>query len=422
MNKIKIGNIFNVSLGNFFEMYDFMVFGLFATYIAKSFFPNSSTHLSLMLSFMTFGVGFLMRPVGAIVLGAYIDRHGRKKGLLVTLSLMAIGTLTIAITPSYHSIGVAAPIIVLIGRLIQGFSAGAELGGVSIYLAEIASDRNRGFIVSFQSASQQLAVVTSAAFGYVLNYYFVERFMENFGWRIPFIFGCIILPVILFQRMKLEETHVFLNSKTIHPNFKSILIASSKNFVLVILCSLMVMLTTVSFYTITAYTPTFVRIELNLTHKAAFLLTCIIGLSNFVLLPIMGALSDKIGRYRQLLIFSLLFIITAYPVMLWLTQDIIYYKIVLGELWFSLLYTGYNGAMVASLTEIIPPNIRAINFSFSYSIATALYGGFTPAIVTELIHLTHNKAMPGAYLTVAAICSICAIKILHKKHYFKLIN
>lgn len=401
-------NVFNVAVGNFFEMYDFMVFGLYASYIAKSFFPNNNVYISLLLSFLTFGAGFLMRPLGAIILGAYIDRHGRKKGLLLTLSLMAIGTISIALTPTYATIGVAAPIIILFGRLIQGFSAGAELGGVAVYLAEIADNHNKGFFVSWQSASQQMAIAIAALFGYILNEIFAKSFMESFGWRIPFIFGCLILPILFIQRSKLEESKEF-DSKKIHPSFKAIISSAIKNFGFLVACSFMVMLTTVSFYMITAYTPTFAKVELGISESRAFILTLIIALSNFILLPLMGILSDKIGRFRQLLLFSILFVITAYPVLSFVTKSDLYSSVVLGELWFSLLYAGYNGAMVIALVEIVPKEIRSISFSLAYSIATAIYGGFTPALATQLIHFTQNKAAPAMWLSFAAFCSFMIV-------------
>ncbi|SUG89435.1 citrate-proton symporter [Salmonella enterica subsp. enterica] len=163
------GAILRVTSGNFLEQFDFFLFGFYATYIAKTFFPAESEFASLMLTFAVFGSGFLMRPVGAIVLGAYIDRIGRRKGLMVTLAIMGCGTLLIALVPGYQTIGLAAPALVLLGRLLQGFSAGVELGGVSVYLSEIATPGNKGFYTSWQSASQQVAIVVAALIGYSLN-------------------------------------------------------------------------------------------------------------------------------------------------------------------------------------------------------------------------------------------------------------
>src|SRR6266850_4998935 len=167
----KIGAVIRVSSGNFLEMYDFMVFGYYAAAIGKAFFPSGNPFVSLMLSLMTFGAGFLMRPIGAIVLGAYADKHGRRAGLIRSLSLMAVGILCIACVPGYARIGLIAPLLVLVGRLLQGFSAGMELGGVSVYLSEIATPGNKGFYVSWQSASQQVAVVLAALSGVGLHFF-----------------------------------------------------------------------------------------------------------------------------------------------------------------------------------------------------------------------------------------------------------
>src|SRR5213594_2186032 len=191
--KAKIWSVIRVSSGNFLEMYDFMVFGYYASAIGKVFFPSGNPFASLMLSLMTFGAGFLMRPLGAIVLGAYTDHRGRRAGLILTLTLMSVGIFSIAFTPGYATIGLLAPLLVLIGRLLQGFSAGMELGGVSVYLAEIATPGHKGFYVSWQSASQQVAVMFAALLGVVLSSVLPPQKMMLWGWRIPLLLGCAIL-------------------------------------------------------------------------------------------------------------------------------------------------------------------------------------------------------------------------------------
>src|SRR5213078_1176917 len=192
--KSKVWSVVRVSSGNFLEMYDFMVFGYYASAIGNAFFPSGNPFLSLMLSLMTFGVGFLMRPLGAIVLGAYTDHHGRRAGLVLTLSLMSVGILSIACMPGYATIGLLAPLLVVVGRLLQGFSAGMELGGVSVYLSEIATPGNKGFYVSWQSASQQAAVIFAALLGVLLNATLSAADMKAWGWRVPLLVGCLILP------------------------------------------------------------------------------------------------------------------------------------------------------------------------------------------------------------------------------------
>jgi len=252
----KIKAVIRVATGNFLEMYDFMVFGYFAAEIGRTFFPKGSSFASLMLALGTYGAGFLMRPLGAIVLGAYIDRKGRRAGLMLTLALMSVGTVSIACVPGYERIGIVAPLLVVLGRLVQGFSAGVELGGVSIYLAEIAKPGHKGFYVSWQSASQQCAVVFASLLGFALNARLSAQEMSSFGWRIPMLVGCGIIPFLFLIRRSLAETEDFL-SRTRHPSAREILRSVAANWRLVALGTMMVAMTTVSFYTITAYTPTF---------------------------------------------------------------------------------------------------------------------------------------------------------------------
>src|ERR1700761_5583478 len=186
----KFGTVLRVTSGNFLEMFDFFLYGIYASDISKAFFPVHSGYISLMLTFVTFGAGFLMRPLGAIVLGAYIDRSGRRRGLILTLGLMACGTVLIACVPGYSTIGLLAPFLVVIGRLIQGFSAGGELGGVSVSLAEVAPPGRKGFYVSWQSASQQAAIMVAALLGYAVNTSLTPDVIDAWGWRLPFFIGC----------------------------------------------------------------------------------------------------------------------------------------------------------------------------------------------------------------------------------------
>src|SRR5213594_479991 len=211
--KAKIWSVIRVSSGNFLEMYDFMVFGYYASAIGKVFFPSGNPFVSLMLSLMTFGAGFLTRPLGAIVLGAYADHHGRRAGLMLTLGLMSVGILTIACMPGYATIGLLAPLFVLMGRLLQGFSAGMELGGVSVYLSEIATPGHKGFYVSWQSGSQQVAVMFAAFVGVVLSSFLTPEKMTAWGWRVPLFLGCGIIPFLFRLRRSLQETNEFVARK-----------------------------------------------------------------------------------------------------------------------------------------------------------------------------------------------------------------
>ncbi|WP_075183078.1 MFS transporter [Pantoea sp. 1.19] len=406
-------NIFRVTSGNFLEMYDFMVFGYYASAIAQTFFPGDDPWTSLMLTLMTFGAGFLMRPLGAMILGAYIDHHGRRKGLLLTLGLMAIGTLTIALVPGYSTLGIAAPILILLGRLLQGFSAGVELGGVSVYLAEIAPKGRKGFYVAWQSGSQQIAVIVAALLGLGLNHLLAKDQVTEWGWRIPFIIGCLIVPFLFWIRTMLEETEAFAQRKS-HPAMGQIVATVARNWPLVLAGMLMVVTTTVMFYMITAFTPTFGKTVLLLSDKQSFLVTLCVGVSNLFWLPVMGAVSDRYGRRPLLILFTLLMIVTAWPLLHWLVGSPSLAHLLGAELWLSFLYASYNGAMVVYLAEVMPAEVRASGFSMAYSLATALFGGFTPAVCSYLIHSTGDKAMPGIWLTIAAVCGLLGTLLIKR--------
>ncbi|HTP93926.1 MAG TPA: MFS transporter [Xanthobacteraceae bacterium] len=415
--KQQIMSVIRVSSGNFLEMYDFFVFGYYAAAIGKAFFPSGSEFAQLMLAFMTFGAGFLMRPLGGIFLGAYIDHAGRRAGLMLTLALMAIGTLSIALVPGYATLGALAPVIVVIGRLIQGFSAGVELGGVSVYLSEIATPGNKGFYVSWQSGSQQVAVILVAALGVALSALVPPEQMVVWGWRIPFLIGCLIIPLLFILRSSLKETEEFEQRRGAanHPSASEILLRLGQNWQIVIIGMLLVTMTTVSFYFITAYTPTFGREVLKLSNIDALVVTMCVGISNLFWLPVMGAVSDRIGRKPILLVFTALMIVSAYPALAWLVGAPSFGRLLAVELWLSFIYGSYNGAMVVALTEIVPLHVRTTGFSVAYSLATATFGGFTPAVVTYLIHATNNRAVAGLWLMFAGACGLVATLLAYRK-------
>jgi MFS family permease len=403
----KIGAVIRVASGNFLEMYDFMVFGYYATAIGNTFFPGSSEFMRLMLSLMTFGAGFLMRPLGAIVLGSYADTHGRRKGLLLTLALMSAGIVLIACVPGYARIGLLAPVLVLLGRLLQGFSAGMELGGVSVYLAEIATPGHKGFYVSWQSGSQQIAVMFAALVGVLLSSALSAQQMSDWGWRVPLLLGCAIVPVLFVLRRSLPETALFL-ARRVHPEPAAIVRSVFANWRIVLIGTLLVAMTTVTFYMITAYTPTFGTTVLRLPARDSLLVSLCVGASNLFWLPVMGALSDRIGRKPLLLTSTALMILTAYPALLWLSAAPSFARLLATGLWLSLLYGSYNAAMVVLLTEIMPTAVRTCGFALAYSLATALFGGFTPALCTWLIHVSGDRAVPGLWLALAGLCGLVA--------------
>jgi MFS transporter, MHS family, citrate/tricarballylate:H+ symporter len=411
--KSRLGAILRATSGNFLEQFDFFLFGFYASAIAKAFFPAQNETAALLNTFGVFWLGALMRPVGAIVLGAYIDRIGRRKGLIVTLAIMAAGTVVITLCPTYATIGVAAPIIVLAGRLLQGFSAGVELGGVSVYLSEIATPGNRGFYTSFQSASQQVAIVVAAIIGFVLSELMPADTVAAWGWRIPFFIGCLIIPVIFVLRRTLEETPAFLAMKT-HPTTAEVFSSAAANWRIIVLGMMLAAMTTVTFYFVTVYTPTFGKNVLKLSSQDALLVTLMVGITNFIWNPVGGALSDRIGRKPVLLAIAGLSFVTAYPALLWLTAAPSFGKLLAVEMMFSLYFGVYSGTMLGALVEVVPAHVRTTCFSLAFALAAALFGTFTPFASTMLIDRTGDKASPGFWLMCAAASGFIAALAIYR--------
>lgn len=405
-------DIVRVASGNFLEMYDFMVFGYFATAIGHAYFPAGNDVSSLLKSLATFGVGFAMRPIGAILLGGYTDRHGRRAGLLLTLALMSVGIVILTATPGYATIGLAAPLVVLLGRLVQGFSAGAELGNVSVYLAEIAPPGRKGFYVSWQSGSQQVAVIVAALIGAALASTLAPASLQAWGWRIPLGIGCLLVPLLFVLRRHLREPPAMAPHADA-PSIGEITRQIAASWPRVVLGVMLILMTTVSFYVITAYTPTFGAL-LHLPERANLLVTAAVGASNLLWLPVMGALSDRIGRRPILLAATALSLVTAYPAMHWLVTAPSIARLAIVMLWLSALYASYNAAAVAYLTEVMPRGASATGFSLAYSMAVTV-GGFSPFIVTWLGQRTGDAAIVGVWLAAAAACGSVATLLLGRQ-------
>lgn len=409
--RAKIKATIRVASGNFIEAYDFFVYGYYAQYIARTFFPSENEYASLMLSLLTFGAGYLIRPLGAIVLGGYIDKHGRKKGLILTLSLMAVGTFSIAVTPGYAQIGLLAPILIVAGRLLQGLSAGAEFGGVAIYLSEIATPGRRGFYCCWQAVSQQVAVVFAAGIGIAMTILVPPEDMNVWGWRVPLLIGTASVPLILWLRNSLEETEAFKHSRHVR-TLREVMRILGANWTLVLNgVGLTVMMTT-TFYLITVYTPTFARQALQMAPTDVFLITLFVGLSNLCWLPVGGVLTDRFGARPLMLAVTVAALLTAYPAMAMLIAGPSFAKLLAVLLLYSMFFGLYSGGLIPLLTEIMPAEVRTAAFSLAFVTATAIFGGFTPAICTYLIEITGNRAAPALWLMLAAGISLGATFIL----------
>jgi MFS transporter, MHS family, proline/betaine transporter len=392
-----------VSIGNALEWYDISSYGYFAVYVAKAFFPNSDPTVSLLLTFGTFGLAFLIRPIGGVLLGAYADRHGRKASLMVSIVLMTFGTLAIAIMPSYATIGVLAPIAVLIARLVQGFSAGGEFGSSTAFLVEHLPER-RGFIASWQFASQGFGQVLSSVFGVGLTSWLTAAEMDSWGWRIPFLFGILVGPVGIYIRSHLEDA-------TAPPAVKQNPVREvflHQKFRVLLGIGALALSTAVNYLIITM--PTYVVKTLNLPAVVGFEATLAGALAVTLLTPIAGIISDRIGRTTHMIAINLLLLASIVPAFLLLTRNPTPAIIILAVLWLATLKSLYFGPLAALMSELLPAATRATGLGLGYNIGVTLFGGMGPVIVTWLGTIAFiGDLSPAYYLTFVGLLSLSAL-------------
>ncbi len=401
-----MGAVIRAGSGNFLELYDFLVYAYFANYIALAFFPSGDELTRLMVALGTYGVASLARPFGAVILGSYMDRKGRRKGLILTLSLMAVGTVSLAVTPSYATIGLFGPLIITIGRLIQGFSLGVEAGGVNVYLAEIATPKNRGFYCAWQGSSQALGVMAATGLGVLLTATLTMDQMQAWGWRIPLLVGCLIIPILFWLRRSLQETEVFAKSSHARTTGEIVRILL-EHWQIVLVGIFLTILNTTMFYFVNTYTALYGNL-LHLDPLGNFMVALGVGTASFILLPVFGNLSDRIGRWPLLIAAPLLILATAYPAMSWLVAAPSFSRLLVVEFWLAILYAMYAGALVPFVVEIMPAKVRSSGYAIILSFANGIFGTFTPFIVTALIRMTDNRASPALWLSAAAAVSLIA--------------
>jgi MHS family proline/betaine transporter-like MFS transporter len=398
------------TIGNGLEFFDFTVYGFLALVIGKLFFPTFNSYGQLLLTVASFGVGFIMRPLGGIIIGAYADRAGRKKAMTLTIFLMALGCALIAFTPTYASIGVAAPIIIVLARLIQGFSAGGEVGASTTLLVEHATPANRGYMASWQFASQGLGVLMGAVVVGVLTVSLSAEAMQSWGWRVPFILGMLIAPVGMYIRRHLEESlHISPEDAAAPRRQSSLAIVCTQHGKTVLAAILALVGGTTAAYVVTFYMPTYAVRELGLTPSVALIGAAITGLISFALAPFVGKLSDVVGRKPLILWSRVALAILIYPAFLWLnaspTPTVLF--VVLAALSVGLVAQTVPG--ITMLPEMFPKAVRASGMSLVYSVGVALFGGFAPFVSTWLVNATGSKLAPAWYLVVMTVVSLLGL-------------
>lgn len=396
--------LFATCIGNALEWFDIAVYGFFASYIAHAFFPTSDASVSLLLTFGSFGVSFLIRPLGALVLGSYADRHGRKKALLLSINLMMLGGAMITLMPGYAAIGLAAPLLILAARLIQGFSAGGEFGSSTAFLVEHFPER-KAFIASWQFATQGASTLMASAFGLGLTQLLSEAQMMAWGWRIPFAFGLLIGPLGLYIRRHVPEPASF-TPQAKHAAPLKTLIGRQKTLMLLAV-GLMVISTAVNY--MLNYIPTYATQSLHLSGSVAFSATLVAGVILTVVTPLMGLLAERIGRAPLMWGALILLALTLWPAFHFMIRYTSPLSLILLVGWMALLKSIYFSAVPSVMADLFPTATRASGMAISYNVAVTLFGGFAPLICTLLIQATGSSLAPGYYLILMALLSGAAL-------------
>ena len=398
------------SLGNALEFYEILVYGYFAVTIAKVFFPVADEAVSILVTLGTFGASFLARPVGAIFFGDYGDRKGRKRALTLSILLMTIGTGLMTVMPSYGSIGLLAPVLVIAARLLQGFSVGGEFGSSTAFLVEHRPDR-AGYFASWQWSSQGLAAVIATGFGVLLTTTMSAGDLTAWGWRIPFAFGLLIGPVGYYIRSKMEETPEFLETG---PARAPLRVLFSQQWERLLLTVGVVAASTSSQYLL-LYMPTYAICELGLPQWIGFTAAMVAAVLQTAVVPLAGLWVDRIGQTRIMIGSTVLFFLTSYPAFVLLDAHASLTVLMLMVCWISLLKSFFSGALPSLMGKIFPVATRVSGMSLSYNISVPIFGGFAPFFAQSLIAMTGTKLAPSYYMMATALLSLAALIVLRRR-------
>ena len=403
--------ILAASVGNALEWYDFSVYAFFAIYISRNVFVDTGGAAALINAFLIYGVAFVARPVGAVVLGAYADRSGRRAALTLSLILMAAGSLCIAVAPPYAVIGIGAPLLILCGRLLQGLSAGGEIGGAVSFLVEHAPPERRGAYAAWLQSSMGVSNILGALTGTTLTAILTPEQLASWGWRVPFILGLSVAPVGLWLRATLEETPAFEHEGADRP--KHLLTSLRDVFVerpaaLAIAAGVSIVWV-VSVYTLLLYMPTYVQRTLGFSPSAAFTASMVGNIAMVLGCIFAGRISDRIGRLLTVRIGTVLLLVTTYPVLAWVVSAKTVTALFIGQTLFCAMVSVFTGSVPAVLAALFPARLRSTGVSLTYNFAAVVFGGFAPAVLTFLTETTHNTMAPAFYVVAAATVSLIAL-------------
>jgi MFS family permease len=406
-----LGAIAAATIGNALEFYDFITYAFFAIQIGRAFFPSKSAYGSLMFSLATFGVGFVTRPIGGIVIGSFSDRAGRRAAMTLSFTMMGGAVVAMALIPPYSMIGIAAPALVIITRMVMGFSLGGEVGPTTAYLLESAPIEQRGLIVAWQGASQRIAATVGGLVGFMLSSTLRPTVLDSYGWRIAFLLGTVTVPFGLWVRRRLPETlHVVEAAASAVSKAATRLGAARENWRIIGLGLLVLAYFTINTY-VQQYMTTFAQATLHMAPGPAFAVAVISNLAALVGVLCGGWLSDRIGRRPVMICPNLAALLITYPVFFWIVQTRSPLALLTGIGLLSLTASIAAGAFFAALTESLPKRIRGAAFGTLYALSIAAFGGTCQLFVTWLIHVTGNPMAPAWYLLAATAAGQAAMQL-----------
>lgn len=399
------------TVGNMLEFYDFITYTFFAIQIGHTFFPSGSEYGSLMLSLATFGAGFVTRPIGGIVLGIYSDRIGRRPAMVLSFALMGASILTITFTPSYNAIGMAAPIIVIAARMVQGFALGGEVGPTTAYLIEIAPIEHRALVVAWQPASQEIAATAGALVGVILSKTMTPEMLDAHGWRVAFLIGAVCLPFGVWMRRTLPETIPQAEAGAAPKEGTGHLSQARRHTGLIALALMVLASGTISTY-VTQYMTTYAQNTLHVSSTLAFAVSLVSNGIQFAGALVGGWLADRLGRKPVMIWPQLATLLLTYPVFLWIVHAPGAPSLLVGFGLLSVIGSLPFTAFYATFTEALPQSIRGGVFATAYAVAIAGFGGTAQLVVTWLLHLTGDPLAPAWYLLLAAIVGLVAMSLM----------
>lgn len=415
--------VFSGSLGNMLEWFDYGLYGYFAVIISHEFFVQDDPLVGLLLSFMVFGTGFLVRPIGGIIIGAYADKHGRIKAMTLTIMAMGICTMLMGLLPTYEQIGIVAPILLTVLRLIQGLATGGEFGSALTFISEYGTDSNRAFLVSFQPFSVGCGLIAGSCCGLLLSTLLPEAALYEWGWRIPFICGILIAFYGVHLRRNVPDTPEFLKMKeeqeaskapVEHTPIKDLFLQYKKSIFVVIG---LLAGSSVTYYLLITYMPTYINQFMHASLSSAFIVNTTVIAIYLILCPFVGKMVDKIGRRRGLIIGCVGFLVLSYPVFSLLVQsdNVVFMIAILGALVAFQTVLAVCIAVVSA--EVFPTKLRTSGIGFAYNLAAAIFGGMAPAAATALIAGTGDM-LSITWLIMGAIAIALLTTVFLLKGYY----